>query len=274
MRAQPVAIAIGQPEQGGDAILRGFDRKQPTVFATLLGSDHARLLAEAIPAWGYADPLLLAVCDQHLDPPPPLRSGDLRAQAGAIIDLADRLAHACLLGASGNDILRPLQPACTRLGIDRATLPALAAVVGERALDLKLILLSQLIGKDWPQFAQRHRQRLLGTCRPLLLGEDAPDRFALLATALHPQSQPAGPCTVAIIDLGRAPAPEPLFRALIAQEAEQGCGRLPLLVICPPGRTLRWNGGDRPVLVLRDPPPVARVLEALDELGSSSRRVP
>jgi HD-like signal output (HDOD) protein len=113
-----------------------------SVESRLLLINHADLTDRLLREWTFPADMIYPIAYHHLS------VGNVRSLAPkslpeiATLGLANRLAHACALGTSGNDVLYPLEEFTTTLGIKDAVIADLCQQVPEHTLDMRVAMMA------------------------------------------------------------------------------------------------------------------------------------
>ena len=197
--------------------------------------------------------------------------------APGIIALANRIAHALLLGSSGNDTLYPVDELFEALRLEPALLDQIVRDIPDECNALKFSMIAQSTDETWPDYVSEVKQRFETGLRPLCFsanpGLDVVRIFCERITDLSACSAPAGSApddapNLAVIYVAKNASDAELFTAFESREQEAECDRLPLLIIS--------NGGsadlkhrlfvDRPYVILAAPVRVTTFVEAANDL--------
>lgn len=211
--------------------------------------NHAEAMERILRAWRFPRELADPVMHHHLSVEEIRQKSPSRFGEIATVALADRLAHAMLLGSSGNEAIYPTGEFAAALHLSPGTIEQLEKDIHDRTAELKLAMLMSGPGAptQWPAFRDSLTRRFSGHVNPLFIGpEPATDAYRLFCAAINSGGQP----NLAVV---HAPTPKDrgaMLGLLGAREAEAGVGPLPILLmqpdgphlrneITPPGRTLR-----------------------------------
>lgn len=241
-----------------------------TVESRLLGVNHAEIMSQLLRAWRFPKDLVIPITSHHLD------AGDMRPAAGDQVQeslrlgLADRVAHALMLGASGNDTVYPMQEHCRLLKLDPAALARIVSTAREQTDEVKFALLARSSGSVWPRRAEHHRASLIGEFRPLCVSA-APefDAYRLLCDMLA--DPPAGrPPNIAIVHIASGKEVAQWSDALHASENAAGVRNLPTLVLSPGASVILPADAGRLHKFLPTPVPVAVFIALINQLLESA----
>lgn len=227
----------------------------------LLLLSHAEVMDRVLQGWNFAKELINPIVLHHHSPAE-IRSAAPRQATDALrLGLADRLAHALLLGGSGNDAIYPTEAHCRALGIDGATLEQIVSRVRSQTDELKLAMLAAATtAATAAPVRDRVRGRLRTALRPVYASA-APDLDAyrlLLETLADSPGEEAPP------NLAVAHVTSPGERAEVAARLESLLagvrGQAPPLIVLAPE-------GDLPPADTRWPQPAIATLKTPATLG-------
>ena len=245
------------------------------VESRLLLVNHADAMDRILHGWRFPKNLINPIALHHLSMGNIRQMAKSSVQEVATLALADRLAHALLLGDSGNATIYPTHEYCQALRIEATTIADISAVVPGQTQDIKLAMLSRGGGSSVQPLDVRMRAQLARPLKPLFVSASpAIDAYRLaverLSAAADPMADPIeGPPTVAIVHLGGARDMPAATSQLQQAEEDAGGGRLPTIVISPSGDLglAEPAASKRPIIRLHSPTPVARLVEAINSIG-------
>lgn len=270
---------IVMAEQLGDdyvkviSAARRVGRPLEEVEAWMLGADHAEVTGHILQGWHFPKDLAQPIVHHH----DPLTTGRAESQYGveqaAILALADRLAHALMLGSSGNDVIYPTGQLCATLEIGAGVIARLQTVATAQTDDIKIAMLSQSSGVPWPRRADQLRAALKHPFRPLFIGAaPATDAFRIFCAALAAPAA-SGPPAVAVVHLESATDRHELGDRLRSAEKELMVPGLPVLLLSSAGGLTpnEISGEGRRCVWLPTPTPIDVFVAAINQLGESGR---
>jgi len=208
-----------------------FDLPLEAVEARLMLLNHCDILERALENWHFPRNFITPVVNHHRSVASLRRLGPQHAEAAAVVGLADRLAHALLLGNSGNDTIYPIDELAEFLSLTPPMFAEIAAAVVDETRNLKLSMLARAHETDWPDFTTQTKERIGVPLRPLHLGPDSDadavgvfvDRVAgVVSETAH---------NIAIVSLRKVDEMSQVIARLEAEEKRLAVSRLPLLVI-------------------------------------------
>ncbi len=265
-----LALAEALGEKYGDMLDTARELGMPTeqAEARVLHIDHAGLLEQMLGAWGCPREILDPARFHHAP------ESDLQSLAPGLaastlrLKLADRLAHALLIGNSGNETISPTHILCRTLRITGPTLRAIQESVQQRTDEVQLSLLMTSNGTVWQRRSSQLRRGLPTPLRPLFLGAwDDTDAYRMFCDTLAEPDRETPPNVAIMHIVSPKERPELVGRLLAAEQTARGI-RLPLVMLSSTGHLL-LNHSDldgRPWRTLPTPTRIASLLAAVSEL--------
>ncbi len=243
----------------------------------LLSATHADVMEDLLRAWHFPADLVTPILLHQAS------CGQIKATAGRQVTetlrlaLADRLAHALMLGSSGNDTVYSTVELCRELEINADVFARITGAAQQQTDDLKFAMLAWTNGRAWPRVAERVRAELGGRFCPLFVSEDedvdAIGRFC--ATVSEPVSNEVP--TVVVMHALRAATLISTYARVKAAEEARGVKQLPILLLSPPQHPTALDSGvmeGRKWRHLSVPFTIGHFVAAIHELvGESSARV-
>lgn len=210
---------------------RDLDVPLEVVEARLFSMDHCGILRHALEQWRFPREFIAPVVSHHLPVSRIRQLGGDESESAAIIALSNRVAHALLLGNSGNAVLYPLDDLMEFLDLSPSILDQVVSRVTDETKDLKYAMLARGHEEAWPDFAANVRGEL-GLTGPILSVSAHPetDAFRLFARSASPPAS-EGPPQFALVDLGDSVDGTAVLARLEAEERAAGAERLPIVII-------------------------------------------
>lgn len=199
-----------------------------------LGLSHAEVTDRIMRAWRFPADLAGPIALHHASLTEIRQANPRVIRPTATLALADRLAHAMLLGSSGNEAVYAMNDLIDFLQIRDEALADIEKAVPEQTAEMKLGLLSHATATI--------DETVRGACtaslpkgRVLFVGQGRPDpAHRHLAETLS--TDPAAPPTLVLASIDRRKDLEALCTRIDALEAEAGGANLPVLALSPTGR--------------------------------------
>jgi len=238
------------------------------VEARLLQTSHADVMSKVLGAWHFPPDLVDPITLHHTEACDAKTTASRQTTEVLRLGLADRIAHAMMLGSSGNDTIYPIDEHCRLLGVGPATVRHLEDTVRSQTDEQKFSLLASSDLAAWPSRVEQVRGQLAAPFRPLYVSV-APelDAYRIFCDGLAGPRDGEG-ANIAVVRIASAKEREPLADTLLTEERKAGTVGLPLLVISPaadvvlPDRVTRSR--DHRLLVT--PVPESRLMTAVNEL--------
>jgi HD-like signal output (HDOD) protein/CheY-like chemotaxis protein len=230
----------------------------------LLLMTHAEAVARVFRSWSLSKELATPIVHHHrsLETIRSEAVGNVRETARLV--LADRLAHALLLGDSGNDTLYPFEPLLQFLGIDGAKLAAISESALQKCDDVKFAMLSNVNATAWPNHRDLIRERLGRVFIPLVISAQPElDPVRLFCRTLGGEHE--GTPNMAVVHMPSQRERAALSAALVKAESNLSCAPLPAVIVSSTG-TLSLEPEalpNRSVQLLPLPVTTARFLAAI-----------
>jgi HD-like signal output (HDOD) protein/CheY-like chemotaxis protein len=240
------------------------------VETRMLCHNHADIMDRVFRTWKFPREFINPIVFHHLS------AGNIRSTVTqqraevATLALANRLAHAFMLGSSGNQTLYPTEELCELLGLDAQVIQRVEQIARPETDNVKFALLARSNQPNWPQLREVHRRELRVPLHPLYVS-GAPQFDALrifVGELAEPPGEPAARPNIAVISFRHVREQVPLSQKLAGMEASAGVGPLPLIVISPGGKILPERSllNGRRLVVLSTPIPIRRFVEAANSL--------
>lgn len=240
------------------------------VESRMLLMNHADVMEQVLSTWRFAKQLAGPIVCHHQSADSIRRTAPSRLSESLRLVLADRMAHALLLGSSGNDAVYPVHELCASLRIEPGPLYALAETARTQTADMKLSMLSTGNSSAWP--ARRQLLRDLGPpeFRPLFASiEPGTDAYAFMLRELSDEETETP--TLVVCHIRTAKETDATAAALARQEAAAGASHLPLVVLSPGGKLRPGNAGNRPLIELPTPLDPSRLLLTAAQLWQGGK---
>jgi len=236
------------------------------VEARLLLLNHADIMDRLLLMWSFPKDLVVPLASHHLSASNLREHAKKQLAESAILALSNRLAHAAMIGSSGNDTLYPTEALAQLLNLRGEDLQGALERAEKETDDVKFSLLMVGHSQPWTPVRERHRGRLITPINPLFAslrpGVDA------VGVALDRLRDANAAPNVSVVHLASPAESVPAASRLRELEEAAGGARLPLLVISPtgelalPGEIAR----DRQSVGLPLPVTFAQLLRTLNRL--------
>lgn len=255
-----------------------LDAPLESVEGKLMMLDHTEVLAKALEHWRFSTDLVAPIIHHHRSATNLSRLGGTIMREAATVALADRLAHALVIGGSGNDVIYPLFDMFSLAGVTPAALESITGGMVERVNDLRLNLMCHGHAEEWTDTAVDLRSKLPADFHPWIVDlEPAANPFRLLCQRVVTGG--AERPTLSILYLRDIQEREHGIARLTASEQSAGVSDPPLLFLWEKGRSNpddAWLRKRRHIALqmpLRIPTFIRAVKTLLGELPTNSNAV-
>lgn len=251
-----------------------IERPIEVIERKMLLVDHCEILARALEHWGFPSQFAAPVANHHGSLAQLERLGQAHARDAAIVALADRLAHAMMLGSSSNDALYPLDELVEFVGLDPKALGPALGFVPQQVEEMRLGLLARTNSDARPSAVER--VRLLFSSEPQALCVsicERSDPVRMFFDHLRPARSVEKTPNVGIIYARDVREMDALFDAYESKEAAAGAGRLPVLVVLAKGSISEKQAWVRvrDAVVVRAPVPFRTLAGSVSRLLSANQ---
>ncbi len=249
-----------------------FDLPLETVEARLMLMDHCDILARALERWQFPRDFIVPVVNHHRSVTTLKRLGEQHGERAGVIALSDRLAHALLLGSSGNDVIYPLEELAEFLSITPSLLTEIVGNVVDETRDLKFSMLARTNETTWPDFATQIEDRIGESLRPLYLGSGSDADATYLFVDRIKSINEERPPNLAIGCLRKAHDLSKMIATLEAEERKFTASNTPLLMVTS-DHSIQHDQAllrARPSEILRTPMRIATFVRSIKNLMKGS----
>jgi HD-like signal output (HDOD) protein len=228
---------------------------------------HADIMEDMLRAWhlprDLAEPIAL-----HQLSAGGIRQATPRIEAAMTVALADRLAHAMLLGCSGNRAVYAIDEFCEALRVDAGTIERIEGMVEEATDDIRFAMLAGPNPIDVKPLTRELVQCLPTPPKILFVGAvPRLDAFRMVCDRLSDSSAPAP--NLAVVHLRHVREKGALCKQLTAAEEAAGVKELPTIVISPTGGLDGPGPATRRTALLGEPLVLDSFLDAARSLLSA-----
>jgi putative nucleotidyltransferase with HDIG domain len=204
-----------------------------TVESRLLLINHADMTDRLLRQWKFPTELINPIALHHLSLGNIKRMTPRGVEPVATLALANRLAHALILGSSGNEVLYPIEEFVSALELSDSALGQIVEQTPEQAFDLKTFMLASCSGPDdsGPSALDDARKVLGQSVIPLHVAlSPATDTTGFMLGRLCTVGATDTP-TVAVVRVTHSTERPRVLDLLRAREQQEGASNLPTLVI-------------------------------------------
>ncbi len=201
----------------------------------LLGLNHADGMDRILHQWKFPRDLIDPIVFHHLSMGNIRRTAPRRRDEVATIALANRLAHALMLGSSGNESIHTTHEFCEALRIQPRIIHEIEAKVRDETDDLKFAMLSAGGADSWPDVRSTARERLGVQFRPVFVSAH-PEFDALRIFCDQLAGCAEIPANIGIIHMTDSRERSQLSNAFRQAESQADTSNLPLVILSPSGK--------------------------------------
>lgn len=239
------------------------------VESRMLLVNHADVMDKLLHAWKFPKNLINPIAFHHLSIANSRKLSPRSVTECATLGLANRLAHAMLLGSSGNDSIYTTEDFVHALKLSPAHIAEIVDIIPDQTDDVKFAMLSSSNQQHWPNVRQRTREQLGTSMRPIFASAQARlDAFGIITHVLGDPADDQHKPNIAVAHIRNVNERVQVTTLLRAAEQEAGVKKLPTLIISPKANILLEDSAmnNRPYQLLPSPTSVARLLRALRAL--------
>ncbi len=242
------------------------------VETRLLMVNHADCMDRLLHQWGFPKELIDPVVFHHLSLGNARHIAPRRVEAIATLSLANRLAHALLLGSSGNDALYPTDEHCRLLEVPTHVIDEIEDRTREQTMSLRLAMLAHADTTTVPDQRDVLRGSLQAEVVPLYISESSElDGFRLFLRQVCPPSDHSP--TIAVVNMPDAAVATHLNHLLCAAELKASVSKLPAIVLTPKPETVSAPAfGGRQIIPVRVPTRCSTLVDTLNRTASTQDR--
>jgi HD-like signal output (HDOD) protein/CheY-like chemotaxis protein len=240
-----------------------------TVESRLLLLNHADITDRLLRHWKFPASLIAPVAMHHLSVGNITAAAPRSANDVVPLALANRLAHAMLMGSSGNEVLYPLEDFVDHLRLDAGRIAEICGNATTELADLRLNMLMHS-GESGHPYVDAVRARL-GDVRPLTLAlQPATDPMSIMVGMLLGGAEPAEPNLITLRI--RTPSERAGAMRLLDEALSSADVAMPVLVLGNSRACLLGEGslGGRPTRQVTLPLGLGRLLREMQRLTGIS----
>ncbi|MFG0257170.1 MAG: HDOD domain-containing protein [Phycisphaerales bacterium JB043] len=198
----------------------------------LLLLNHADGMDRVLRRWNFPNELIDPIVLHHLSIGNIRRMAPKRLSEVGVLALANRLAHALLLGSSGNDTIYSTLEFCEALGVQPRTISDIESRVPDETRDLKFAMLNAGVDASWPDLQQAARDEIGADFRPLFVSPSPElDAFRIVCEQLTTCSE--GPPNCGVVHISNARETLRVLGDFKKQEADLVGAAVPLIILSP-----------------------------------------
>ncbi|HRQ74457.1 MAG TPA: response regulator [Phycisphaerales bacterium] len=242
------------------------------VESRMLLYNHADVMDRMLHAWKFPKQLINPIVFHHLSAGNIRRSAPRQIEEVATLGIANRLAHAMMLGSSGNEAVYPTEELCEMLRLDPEIIVSIQGKAREETDKMKFALLASSNAGNWPQLQHEHAKSIGAPFRPLFTSMTPKyDAYRIfceeLAGAVIESSEDSKP-NIGVLHIAHARDRVAVTTQYKQAENAAGVSALPLLVLSPGGKILPENSllASRAIEALPTPVVIERFTAAAQKL--------
>lgn len=235
------------------------------VESRMLLLNHGDIMDRVLLTWKFSKALVDPIAFHHLSVGNIRKVATKQVNEIAVLALANRLAHAMLLGSSGNEVIYPTEEFCELLKLDGEVVSKIEGMAPQQTRDMKFAMIAQGDQSQWTCAADAHHSAIGAPFRAIFVSEALDiDAYRIFCSALAGPEQPELP-NVAVAHISHVREREGVSVKLAGAEKKAGVGPLPAIVISPTGKLSLMEDvtGGRNVFLLQSPVPVTRFVRAM-----------
>ena len=229
--------------------------------------NHADLMDKLLHAWKFPKNLINPIAFHHLSMANARKLAPRSITECATLGLANRLAHALLLGSSGNESIYPTEDFAHALKLKPEQLDDIVENIPDQTHDVKFAMLSSTNQQEWPDIRVNTRKQLEAPLRPIFISAQPHlDAFGIFTKVLaDPLAGPEDPPNIAVAHIGNVNERVQVTTLLRKAESEAGVENLPTLLISPKANILLEDSAmaNRSHQLLPSPTSISRMIRAL-----------
>jgi putative nucleotidyltransferase with HDIG domain len=238
------------------------------VETRLFMASHADCMDRLLHQWRFPKELIDPIVFHHLSPADIRRVAPRRVQDVSTLALANRVAHALLLGSSGNDVLYPTEELCEVLGVDDRMFGRMEDETRRETEGIRLSMLASGGGaRGWVDRVDAVRKALHPGVRPLYISRrPGIDAFRSFFDQVRQDGVEAP--NLMVVHVADAREVDEVTAMARCVECTSDVSGLPVLVLSSAGGEIDLRGrlDDRRVEIRRAPIAVSHLLHAMNEL--------
>ena len=237
------------------------------VESQTLSMNHAQAMNSLLQAWKFPKPLVDPITLHHVSLQNSSQAPQQMPMASLLV-LANRLAHAMLLGSSGNETIYPTEWLVRLFKLQPEQIKTMEEQIPDQTNDMKYAMLQTEGGGQWPDHRASVLKHFKSPLRPLYVSADSTcDAHRILFDRLREPASKAGP-NFAVLYIAESRERNAMGEQLLKSQQDAGAGPLPLLIISPSGLLKLDNAilSRKPFKLLATPFTLAKLANVVNEL--------
>ncbi|MBL0921186.1 MAG: HDOD domain-containing protein [Phycisphaerales bacterium] len=193
--------------------------------------DHGEAAERVLRGWKFPRDLIPPIVAHHVQPTTLRRFPPHDAESIFLLALANHLAAALLLGASGNLTIYPTEELCERLRVGPDFIAGVVANTPRLTAEMRDALMTSCVETEWPDLRERLRSGLPEGFRPIYRSaRPGVDAIRVFCDRLRADAEGAPNVIVAHFRTPRDAVD--VWNGVLAAEQAAGVGPLPALLLC------------------------------------------
>ena len=242
------------------------------VESRMLLVNHADAMDRILHQWKFAKELVNPIALHQLS------LGNIRRMAPrtlnevATLALANRLAHALLLGSSGNLTLYPTEDFADALKIKAELFQQIEDEIPGQTDDVKFSMLSYSNQNNWPRLGEELKEQFRQPFKPLFLSANPEfDSLRIFCNRLRDNTEPDAPPNLGIIHITNPRERVMITSKFKTAESQADLKPLPLIILSPKGNIQLEDNAmqNRQFILLPFPVTIARLIDACNSLAAT-----
>lgn len=234
------------------------------VETRMLLVNHADLMDKAMHAWKFPKHLINPIALHHLSMANIRKYAPRMVAEVSTLALANRLAHAMLLGDSGNPTIYPTDDFITALKLNGDDIREIEQTIPSQTDDLRIAMLTRAHDAAWQ--TRMTRPQIDVPLRPLFAAANGElDAYRIVTERLAaPPSETEKP-NLMIVHLTDVRHRAALTASVVEQEAAAGVSKLPTIIISSKGHLALEESAmvNRPSRMIASPLTLCRLVDAI-----------
>lgn len=235
------------------------------VESRVLLLNHADLMDRVLHHWKFPKQLINPIVFHHLSASNIRSNAPREINEVATLGLANRLAHAMMLGSSGNETIYPTHELCQLLKTEPAVIRQIEQTTRQETDKVKFALLANSAQGSWPQLRDQYSAELNTDFRPLFVSASPEhDAYGIFCRQLSDTIGDEEP-NVGVIHITHARDRVNLTSQYRTAEQRAGVTNLPLIILSPGAKLTPEEGllAGRECVAVGTPFVVQRFLSAV-----------
>ncbi len=246
------------------------------VEAKLILMNHCDILQQVLDNWNFPHDFIIPIANHHKPAVKIKQLGPNHILTTAVISLADKIAHALLLGSSGNEVIYPLDDLVEMLELRKETLSDIEEHMPEETQSMRFTMLARSDSMATSDFVSLVQKRLKANFLPICVSlQPWSDSLRMFCRRIQNRTGNNEP-NLGVIYLREDNEWSRVSKQYEAQEREMKCEVLPIVIVCAKGQIKpdpHWMKARRHV-ILNAPVQISCFINAINTLLCLDKLVP